>query len=84
MTVRRSATPWSTASISRRSAAQALLQFGHLAYGVGKAEVGRAFTSLGFRHKRTATGRGYYVVQRTTDEIESRKRLLALDNDSDG
>ena len=64
--------------------AQALLQFGHLAYGLGEAKVGRAFTNLGFRHKRMATGRGYYVVQRTTDEIESRKRLLAIGDDSDG
>ena len=64
--------------------AQALLQFGHLAYGIGEARVGRAFTNLGFRHKRMATGRGYYVVQRTTDEIESRKRLLAFDADNDG
>ena len=64
--------------------AQALLQFGHLAYGLGEAKVGRAFTNLGFKPRRTATGRGYYVVQRTTDEIESRKRLLAIENDSDG
>ena len=64
--------------------AQALLQFGHLAYGLGEAKVGRAFTNLGFKPRRTATGRGYYVVQRTTDEIESRKRLLAIVDDSDG
>ena len=64
--------------------AQALLQFGHLAYGLGEAKVGRAFTNLGFKPRRTATGRGYYVVQRTTDEIESRKRLLAIEDDSDG
>ena len=54
---------------------------GNLTQQISAVRLGRAFMEQGFRQVRTSSTRGYVVVKRPPQEIESRLRAMALGDD---
>ena len=54
---------------------------GNISQHIHSNLLGQAFQVQGFTYKRTAHSRGYIVVERDQDEIKSRLKLLALNDE---
>ena len=54
---------------------------GNIANTLSKEKIGRAFTTLGFECRRTASKRGYVAIRRTGLEMENYRRQQAEESD---
>lgn len=54
---------------------------GNISQHVYATRIGQAFTTMGFESRRTNHSRGYIVVQRDSEEIKSRLRMLANEDE---
>ena len=54
---------------------------GNISQHVYATRIGQAFTTMGFESRRTNHSRGYIVVQRDSEEIKTRLRMLASEDE---
>lgn len=54
---------------------------GNISQHVYATRIGQAFTTMGFESRRTNHSRGYIVVQRDSEEIKTRLRMLANEDE---
>lgn len=54
---------------------------GNISQHVYATRIGQAFTTMGFESRRTNHSRGYIVVQRDSQEIKTRLRMLASEDE---
>ena len=54
---------------------------GNLTQRLSSVNLGRAFMDQGYRQKRTSDSRGYIVVRRSAEEIQSRMHAVAHEDD---